>query len=284
MNDCIGLFCNPSPENARALRQTEEISQYLSRQGRPFQAFTGSWPATLDGNSQAWIIGGDGTLNWFINQYPDCTLPLAAVPAGSANDFHWTLYRGQMNSSASRFAERFLQGHTCAIDAGSCNGRLFLNGVGIGFDGAIVRDLIGKKKLAGKASYLLSVLKHIMTYQEKFLSLSGDGLRKSGDCLLLSVANGRRYGGDFLVAPKAKLDDGLLDLNFVGRIAALQRMRYLPVIEKGEHGALPFVWQGRSRELLVECAQALPAHLDGEFLSAARFEIHCLPERYRFFV
>ncbi|RYZ17140.1 MAG: hypothetical protein EOO16_24660 [Chitinophagaceae bacterium] len=271
MDDCIALFCNPTSENARALRLTEEIMALLGQRGLACEVFTAS-------------VGGDGTLNWFINQYPDCHLPLAAIPAGSANDFHWSLYEGTLNEPAPQLIERFLGRRPRLVDAGVCNGRLFLNGVGIGFDGAIVRDLIGKKKLAGKASYLLSVLKHIMTYQEKFLSLTGDGLSKSGDCLMLSVANGRRYGGDFRVAPAAVLDDGLLDLNFVGRIAPLQRMRYLPVIERGEHGALPFVWQERSAALVVACAQELPAHLDGEYLSAARFEISCLPKRFCFFV
>lgn len=284
MDDCIALLCNPGSENARALRVTDEIGLHLKKRSRDFVSFTTAWPADLDAFTQAWIIGGDGTLNCFVNQYPDCSLPLAAIPAGSANDFHWTLYEGEEKMALPLLVERLLAGNTRSIDAGSCNGRLFLNGVGIGFDGAIVKDLIGKKKLAGKASYLLSVLKHIMTYQERFVTVTGENIHHAADCLLLSVANGRRYGGDFLVAPQAQLADGLLDLNFVGRIAALQRMRYLPVIEKGEHGKLPFVWQERSAALVVECATELPAHLDGEYLSAARFEIRCLPNKFRFFV
>ncbi|RYY90362.1 MAG: hypothetical protein EOO15_02950, partial [Chitinophagaceae bacterium] len=242
MEERIVLLCNPTAENARALRLTDEIGQQLKARGLRFLSYTNQWPETLEGFTQAWIIGGDGTLNWFINQYPDTELPLAAIPGGSANDFHWSLYGGQIDTSASQMVERFLRGNLRSIDAGTCNGRLFINGVGIGFDGAIVKDLIGKKKLAGKASYLLSVLKHIMTYQEKFVSLKSADVSKAGECLLLSVANGRRYGGDFHVAPKALMDDGLFDLNFVGRIAAPQRMRYLPVIEKGEHLKLPFVW------------------------------------------
>ncbi|GAB4091086.1 diacylglycerol/lipid kinase family protein [Flaviaesturariibacter terrae] len=284
MDPNIALLCNPTFENSRALRVAGEISDLLQQQGRRFETFSGTWPASLAPFTEAWIVGGDGTLNWFINQYPDTKLPIAAIPAGSANDFHWTLYEEQVDIPIGELVARLLRGRTRSIDAGTCNGRLFLNGVGIGFDGAIVKDLIGKKKLAGKASYLLSVLKHIMTYQEKFLSLRGAGVDRSGDCLLLSVANGRRYGGDFRVTPQALLDDGLLDINFVGRIAALQRMRYLPVIEKGEHDKLPFVWWGRSKELVVECAQELPAHLDGEYLSAARFEISCLPGRFTFLV
>ncbi|RYY39114.1 MAG: YegS/Rv2252/BmrU family lipid kinase [Chitinophagaceae bacterium] len=284
MEDRIVLLCNPTAENARALRLTDEIGQELKRHGLRFASFTNRWPDTLDGFTQAWIVGGDGTLNWFLNQYPDTDLPIAAIPGGSANDFHYTLYDGAFESTAADMTARMLQGRTRAIDAGTCNGRLFINGVGIGFDGAIVKDLIGKKKLAGKASYLLSVLKHIMTYQEKFISVSGSALSMSGDCLLLSIANGKRYGGDFQVAPRAVPDDGLFDVNFVGRIAPLRRMRYLPVIEKGEHLELPFVMYAQGSDMTVECAQEIHAHVDGEYLSAARFEIRCFPKRYRFFV
>jgi diacylglycerol kinase (ATP) len=283
MEDCIALFCNPSvPQNARSLQVTEEVGEHLKNRGIPFIAFTTSWPADLSRFTQAWIIGGDGTLNYFINQFPDIHLPLAAIPAGSANDFHWMLYGGDFK--LPQLLERLLAGNTRAIDAGSCNGRLFLNGLGIGFDGAIVKDLIGKKKLAGKASYLLSVLKNIMTYHESFVKLKADGVEQSKNCLLLSIANGSRYGGDFFVAPKAVPDDGLLDVNFVGAIAPLRRIRYLPVIEKGEHLQLPFVWYQQAAEITVECAVELPAHLDGEYVTASRFEVRCLPKKFVFFV
>jgi diacylglycerol kinase (ATP) len=281
MDDCIALLCNPGFENARALRVTEEAGTLLKKAGRDYQTFTAAWPENFDGFSQVWIIGGDGTLNWFVNQYPDTKMPLAAIPGGSANDFHWLLYQGE--PKLPELIDRLLQGKIKAVDAGTCNGRLFLNGVGIGFDGAIVKDLVGKKKIAGKASYLISVLKHIMTYSEKHVRVSNAGLLHEGECLLLSVANGSRYGGDFRVAPKAVLDDGLLDINFVGRIASLQRMRYLPVIEKGEHLQLPFIWYRQAASILVECAQELHAHLDGEYMMASRFEIECLPGKFNFF-
>jgi diacylglycerol kinase (ATP) len=282
MEPCIGLFCNPGNENARALRLTDEVGLHLKKRGITSIPFTSSWPADLSRFTQIWIIGGDGTLNYFINQFPDVRLPLAAIPAGSANDFHWMLYGEDVK--VPQLIERLLQGNTRAIDAGSCNGRLFVNGLGVGFDGAIVKDLLGKKKLAGKASYLLSVLKHIMTYQESMVSVSADGVEYRRNCLLLSVANGPRYGGDFMVAPRALPDDGLLDINFVGAIAPLQRMRYLPVIEKGAHLELPFVWYRQAAGIVVECAQELPAHLDGEYIRAARFEIRCLPKKFVFFV
>jgi len=282
MNSCIALLCNPIAENVRALRMTDEVSLHLKKAGQEHMIFTAQWPSDLSSFTQAWIVGGDGTLNQFINQYPDVLLPLALIPAGSANDFYWSL--SGADEKVPQLVERLLLGRTVRVDGGICNGRLFLNGLGVGFDGAIVRDLLGKKKLAGKASYLLSVLKQILTYTDKPMRGYTAEERHEGDCLLLSVANGRRYGGDFMVAPNAVLDDGRLDISFVGRIAPLQRMRYLPLIEKGEHLDLPFVWYRQAGSVIIECTQELPAHLDGEFFTAARFEVRCLPARFCFFV
>jgi diacylglycerol kinase family enzyme len=175
-----------------------------------------------------------------------------------------------------------LQAQPQAIDGGKCNGRLFLNGVGIGFDGAIVKDLEGKKKVAGKATYLLSILKNIFTYKEKYCQLALDNETLAQDCFMISVANGSRYGGSFQVAPKASVKDALLDVMVVGRIAAASRIRYLPVIEKGEHIHLSFIQYRHSTHITIQSEKPLPAHIDGEFICTSFFQIECLPKRFSF--
>jgi diacylglycerol kinase family enzyme len=154
--------------------------------------------------------------------------------------------------------------------------------VGIGFDGSIVKDLLGKMKLAGKGSYLLSILKNIIGYQEKPCTLQMPDETISQDCFMISVANARRYGGGFHVAPKASLIDGLLDINIVGKISPLKRMRYLPVIEKGEHLELPFVQYRHTHRIKILSEVILHAHMDGEYISDKNFEIEVLPKRFSF--
>src|SRR5215204_2175992 len=184
----IAVVCNPTDENKKALRIADAITKKLAASGVDHTLFTTGWPGELDHFTEVWISGGDGTLNYFINQYPDTTLPLALFEGGSGNDFYWMLYGDR---AVEAQIDRVLQGHTQAVDAGICNGQLFLNGVGIGFDGAIVKDLIGKKKLAGKASYLLSILKNIVGYKEQYCELNMDERFLAQDCFMISVANGR---------------------------------------------------------------------------------------------
>ena len=186
--------------------------------------------------------------------------------------------------TVSKQVDKILHAGTQYIDAGDCNGKLFLNGVGIGFDGAIVKELLGKKKVGGKGTYLLSILKNIVGYHENNYHIkTGDSQWEQG-CFLISVANGKRYGGGFNVAPKASLTDSLLDLNVVGKIAPIKRLRYLPVIEKGEHLQLPFVKYEQTGKVVIKTPTRVHAHLDGEYLFADSFEITCLPNKILFFV
>jgi diacylglycerol kinase (ATP) len=259
----------------------ERIIAYLKREKISFTVFDSKWPQTLTAFTEVWIVGGDGTLNYFLNQFTDNSLPLVIFPGGSGNDFHWALYG---DIEVGEQIEKVLNGRVLKVDAGLCNGRWFLNGVGIGFDGAIVHDLIGKSKLAGKASYLLSILKNIVGYREKSCVIVMDEAIVSQECMMISVANGRRYGGGFHVTPKALLADGLLDVNIVGKVPPMRRLKYLPIIEKGKHLDLPFVQYHTSKKVRITSNYTLHAHLDGEYMASNSFDIEIMPNKIAFVV
>jgi diacylglycerol kinase (ATP) len=275
----IALVCNPTNDNQKAVQITSGIEVLLSGMDIRHKVFIETWPETFDGFTEVWIIGGDGTINWFINQYPAIQIPMAAFSGGSGNDFQWMLFG---DKTIEQQVDQVLQGSPQLVDAGVCNERLFLNGVGVGFDGAVVHDLLGKKKLAGKASYLLSILKRIIAYQEKpcILQLPSENIEQ--DCFMISIANGKRYAGGFYVAPGAVMTDGLLDVNIIGKISPLKRMKYMPVIEKGEHLDLDFVKYRQTNRIVIESSTKLHAHVDGEYLYDDRFEIEVLPKRFSF--
>ena len=221
----IALICNPTPENGKALALADRIVPILKAKNIAHSLFTHDWPQTWEGFTEAWIIGGDGTINYFINQYPEFTLPLSLFAGGTGNDLHHMLYG---DIEVEKQMETILVAAPQKIDGGLCNGRLFLNGVGIGFDGAIVHDLLGKKKRPGKATYLLSVLKHIFRFHETGMQFKLENESFREETFMVSVANGKRYGGGFTVAPKACVQDGLLDAIIVKKISAAARLRYLP--------------------------------------------------------
>jgi diacylglycerol kinase (ATP) len=275
----IALLVNPTMGNAKALLTAKKISSLLNDTGISYVVLDKEWPGSLDEFSEAWIIGGDGTVNWFANSYPDIKIPLAVFAGGTGNDFHWMLYG---STGIKQQLETILHATPKNVDAGICNGRLFLNGVGIGFDGAIVKDLIGKKKMPGKASYLLSILKNIIGYHEVPCTIKLGNEVIQQDCFMISVANAKRYGGGFMVAPRSTVDDGLLDLGIISKISRLNRIRYLPVIEKGQHLDLSFMDYRQVQSAKITSVQKLHAHLDGEYLYANEFDISLSPGRFSF--
>jgi diacylglycerol kinase (ATP) len=277
---CPVLLYHPKAGKGRALWLFQEIREKLREKSLPFDDRGADWPSDLLGYRAAWIIGGDGTLNHFINCYPDAGIPIALFKGGSGNDFAWKLYGER---TMAEYLDLAIAGRDHPVDAGICNGRYFLNGVGIGFDGEVVRAMGGKKILsAGHISYLLTVLRKIFTYRETSMRIITGGNEKSGRFFMVSVANGSRYGGGFLVAPQASLTDGALDLVIIRQIGPLSRLRYLPEVQKGRHLGRDFADYSLVKHIVVESEQSLPAHLDGEWMEARRLEIEILPGKFRF--
>jgi YegS/Rv2252/BmrU family lipid kinase len=275
----IALVCNPIEDNWKAQEMTDAIAAHLNSGNIRHTVFRTCWPTGWINITDVWIIGGDGTVNYFINQYPDISIPLSVFPGGTANDVHWMIY-GDL--SIKEQVKQLLEGKEIKVDAGICNGKLFLNGVGIGFDGAVAKDLTGKKKLAGKTSYVLSVLKQIAGYYEKPCALRMPAETIMQKCFMISVMNGKRLGGGFKVAPKASFADSLIDINIVGEVSPLKRVRYIPVIEQGAHLDLSFVQYRQVNKIQISSSVPLHAHLDGEYYSAQNFEIEVLPQRFSF--
>ncbi len=236
----------------------------------PKTVFIQDWPDSFDGFSDIYLVGGDGTLNYFINKYPDITIPLVIFKGGTGNDFHWLLY-GDVDM-VSQF-KQVLDLPARPVDCGRCNNRLFINGVGAGFEGAVAKSLSAKKKLPGKTSYLLTILQKIFSYRSRhFTIMTGDKVI-TGKKLLVDISNGRRAGGGFHIAPEARANDGLLDLVLADALSSLRRLIYLPVIEKGKHLGLSIITHLPVRSVRIQSLEIIQYHLDGEYAEATELNI-----------
>lgn len=254
----------------RAPVLAREVARLLSARGISFQLFEDDWPSAFSGFTDIWLVGGDGTLNYFVNHYPDNRLPLGIFPGGTGNDFHWLLF-GQTGTENQ--VDQMLRALPRPFDLGCCNGRFFLNNMGIGFEGAVAERLKGLAKRPGKAGYLWAVLRTIFRYRSSAYTLRYNDLELSGRFLILHISNGRRAGGGFHISPLAAADDGWLDLVSCKSLPVWKRLRYLPVMERGRHIPLPFIRHDRVRQLVIESGQPVSFHLDGEWATASRFVV-----------
>lgn len=275
----IAIACNRLAGSGRSLKLSERIVALLNERNVRYKLFDKSWPNSFNGFTDVWIVGGDGTMNYFINHYPELNLPLVLFKGGTGNDVHWLLYGEQTTEEQ---VAHVLGAAARPIDAGICNKKLFINGVGIGFEGEVARSTSGRKKLPGKTSFMIAVLKKIFFYRSQLYSIVSQELRIHEKQLMISVTNGKRAGGGFYIAPEAKPDDGLLDLVMIGPLTSVERLRYLPVIENGKHLGLSFVQYHKVKQVTIKSDEIIALHADGEFFPATELNIEVLPGKFNF--
>ncbi|MCG7855767.1 diacylglycerol/lipid kinase family protein [Flavihumibacter sp.] len=276
----IAILLNPYAGRRKSKSILATIEKILINKEVPYSAFINSWPQNYSEYSQIWLIGGDGTLNFFVNNYDCKNIPLALFKGGTGNDFAWKLYGG---CSTSEQVLKVLGAVPRALDAGICNGKYFLNTLGIGFDGRVLSMMQTIRWLGSSIGYYLAIIRIILLFQEPVYSITKNGGKPVfGKLLLLLLSNSSRTGGGFLVSPMAEPDDGVLDLITCEPLNITHRLWVLPLVRTGKHISLPFVKHEQLKELVVQTDILQPAQLDGELIIASRFDCSIAKGKFLF--
>ncbi len=269
----IGIFVNPQAGKGKALKAAALLEEILMEKEIPFAVYTSSWPVDLIQFSEAWVVGGDGTINFFINKYRVVNIPLALFKGGTGNDVAWKLYG---NIGLHEQVELILNAVGKPVDAATCNEKLFINGVGIGFDGEVLRSMGLVRWLGGHLGYLFVVIKKIFSFREFTFKIIADEVQVNDKFLLVMIFNSSRTGGGFMVSPQSKINDGKLNMILCKPLSVFKRLLVLPKIEKGKHLQLPSVSHKTIEQVIIECEKELFAQLDGELIQGKKFEIKIL--------
>src|SRR5580693_6828514 len=88
----IAIVCNTQAGKGKAIATLGRVLKRLADKDIPYATFCDSLPGDFDQFSSVWLVGGDGTLNFFINRFPDIRIPIAIFKGGTGNDFAWKLY------------------------------------------------------------------------------------------------------------------------------------------------------------------------------------------------
>ena len=97
--------------------------------------------------------------------------------------------------------------------------------------------------------------------------------------VFMAVGNNRLAGGGHEVAPKARLDDGLLDLVVVSDGPAADVARLVDEIKTPENLDNRFLHYRQFSEFTIEATRDLHFNLDGEPMLARKLEFSVLPKR-----
>jgi diacylglycerol kinase (ATP) len=105
-----------------------------------------------------------------------------------------------------------------------------------------------------------------------------DGSSFSGPSLLCAFGNAPSYGGGLRMLPRARLDDGLLDICFVDSISKLTVLRKFHTIYQGRHLALNVVHYAQSASVTIDALQPMPIFADGEYIGTTPVRARVVPK------
>ena len=167
--------------------------------------------AVLDKTDLIVACGGDGTINEIINEIKERKFKIAIVPIGSGNGIarHFNI-----PLDISKSLDLILRHNYTYVDIGKVNESLFLGNVAFGIGADFIKNY-HKIKNKGLVGYFLAFIKTIFSIKEKQFIIDIDGERIISTPLILIVSNTNQQGYNFTVTPKAKTDDGLLDMFIV---------------------------------------------------------------------
>jgi len=226
-------------------------------------------------------VGGDGTLSEVAQALVGNTnVVFGGVSAGTGNDFIHIL--GFPDRFEDPQWDALFAGTQATMDVGRCNGRHFINGMGLGFDAQVAYENYhmedgGEVRGGKKSKYLWHIVKNLLAYQEKPMRVTIDGKTEERRSFLNTIANGRRLAGGLYVTPKAVANDGKLDICMTDPLSLPMRFRELISVTRQTHLANPEVHYVQTASALFEFDAEVPAHLDGELIFARRFEVDVLP-------
>jgi diacylglycerol kinase family enzyme len=214
--------------------------------------------------------GGDGTVHEVANGLLRAERPGVAfgvIPIGSANDYAYSLAAEAVDQAPSAGAVAHMV-DVGLVTAGGRPARYFVNSLGLGLNGAVTLESRRIRRLQGLALYGLATMRALWYhYACPGMELCIDGETWQAPTLLLSVGLGKREGG-FVLAPDARLGDGLFEYLHAGPLSRWEVLRFMPrLASKGPPKDHPKVRIGRCRELALRSQAALTIHLDGEFFS-----------------
>lgn len=224
-------------------------------------------------------VGGDGTVHEVGSALIGGAAAFGVLPTGSGNDFASVIETPvNVDSAGVFFGTRPVRdcdaGRVEWIDERGQTGRAaFINTLGLGIEGAIAARAEELSRVPGFLRYLLAALLALPGYRSPRLCLERDGERIDARQLLLSIGNGRRAGGRFLLHPQARIDDGWLDVCRADELPLHRILRVLPSVFSGKHARFPGIHAARCRSLRLTSDPPTPLHADGELLTGGAVEL-----------
>lgn len=289
------VIFNPASGHGRG---AQRIGLYRALMDRHLESY--EWAATTAPGEEAALaekaiaggarlvvaVGGDGTWSQVADRVVASGRPgvsLGLLASGTGNDFARSL--GLSYGDPEQAVAALAVGRTRRIDVGRVvshwrpavtleaaageawreTPRHFLNLVGFGFDIAVIDASLRARFLRGAPLYKLTAMRQLLLYRSPRLRLSdGEGWSTQGRHLILTISNGRIFGGGFPIAPDADLQDGRLDACAIADASPIRRARLFSLAGKGRHVGAKGVILRQKRTFAVRFDERVRYEVDGD--------------------
>jgi YegS/Rv2252/BmrU family lipid kinase len=214
-----------------------------------------------EGAELVFVWGGDGMVQRCVDALAGSGIPVAVVPAGTANLFAQNLGIPEDLAEAVRIG---FHGRRRTLDLGKVNGEHFAVMAGLGFDAAMIHDADrGLKDRMGRLAYVWTGMRHLRG-DAVWTRITVDGTQwfdGTASCVLLG--NVGTITGGIHAFDDARPDDGWLDVGVATANGPVQWARTLSRMAAGRSERSPFIRITRAREVDVRLAAPRRYELDG---------------------
>lgn len=234
-----------------------------------------------------YACGGDGTIFEVANGIAGLdNAAMTCISAGTGNDFLKN-FGDQMPLFSD--AENLWDGDVRTLDLIDCNGRLCTTIACNGIDAQVAESVHRYGDipfLSGRGSYLCSVAANFLFKGIGHRwTVSLDGREETGEYALVSMCNGRYYGGGSTPVPQARMDDGVLHTVLIKKVSRATFARLFPAYSAGDHDVLPpeLIRVSTAREVRIRAERDIVSCVDGECFRSREVVMTLSDKKLRFF-
>jgi YegS/Rv2252/BmrU family lipid kinase len=239
-------------------------------------------------NARFYAIGGDGTLNEVVNGVlrRKGHGEIGIIPCGTGDDFVRIFPRKEPFLDI----EKQIHGKTILVDAIHTDTIDGINMCNVGIDAETAVDVHRfSRYMPGNLAYTVSLFNRVIHKLGTHMSITiDDKIKIKGRFVLASFANGVAYGGGFFAAPKAKIDNGLLEITAVRSLSRLRFASLVKGYKKGTHiddpKYAPYIVYHQGKKVHVVMEKLSPFCIDGEIIEKKEVTMEILPKAIHFIV
>lgn len=233
--------------------------------------------AAKQGYAQVIVAGGDGTVNEAASSLVGTKTALGIIALGSGNGLAREI--GCPLDNLQKACNNIYMAKPVLCDAGKANGEYFFNVAGLGLEATIAHAFARVKK-RGMLPYFKIGFSKILKYKAPQTEVWVDDESLIFlNPMTLVFANGRQYGSNFKIAPKASLTDGKLDMVYVEQAPLWKLLLGVPNFFKPNFSSVKLAKTRQAKKAIVTCQGKFVYHLDGEPKEATdKLEIEIVPK------